>query len=90
MVRSQGDAALPEFLESISSQHDYYAGGLFLLELHEQIHARDSRQLDVKDDGVRAVLAKKRLGLETIPSLADDGDVAEAGHQCDQPLPKDE
>jgi hypothetical protein len=36
------------------------------------------------------VLAKKRLRLETIPSLADDGDVAEAGHQCDQPLPKDE
>jgi hypothetical protein len=63
---------------------------VFSLELHEQIHAPDSRQLDVKDDGVRAVLAKKRLRLEAIPSLADDGNVAETGHQCDQPLPKDE
>jgi hypothetical protein len=62
---------------------------MFALELHEQIHAADPGHLEVESDGVGPVLAKKRLRLEAIPSLADDGDVADVGNQCDQPLPND-
>ena len=35
-----------------------------MLELHEQIHAPDSRQLDVEHDGVGPVLAKHGVGID--------------------------
>ena len=89
MVRSEGGAALPEFLERIRGQHHNDAGRLFALELGQQIHTVDSRHLDVEDDGIEPVLAKKRLGLEAISRLADDGDIADVANQFGQPLPND-
>jgi hypothetical protein len=60
------------------------------LELGEQIHASDPRQLNVQDNGVRPVLLKKLLCLVPVPSLADNHNAAHASDQGHQALAHDQ
>ena len=87
MVRSESEATLSELLEGICGQHHNDARGLFLFELRQQVHAVDSGQLNVQDNGIGPVLAKERLGLKAIRRFTDYNYVGTGADQGDQPFP---